>query len=300
MSMHSNTSMEPSPQARSGERRRVTTRRLGYPGWFTYVVLAAAVVLSVFPFYWMFVVASNDNSVVAAVPPVLVPGPNFADRINTILSQFPFDRAYLNSFIVAAGVAVSTVFFCPLAGFAFAKMEFRGRNVLFALTIGTMMIPSQLSVVPLFMVMSRLGWIDSLQALIAPSMVTAFGVFWMRQYISGAVHDEILAAARVDGATSFQTYRTIVFPMIRPGAAVLGLFAFMDAWNDFLWPQVVLNSPSNFTVQVALRQIERQAHAVDYGVALAGSLLATLPLLLLFLLLGRQIVAGIMEGAVRG
>jgi cellobiose transport system permease protein len=297
MTATARTSGDPPASEMRASRR---SRRLGYPGWFTYVVLAGAVVLSVFPFYWMFVVASNDNSVVAAVPPVLIPGTNFVERIQTIVDQFPFDRAFLNSFIVAGAVAVSIVVLCPLAGFAFAKMQFRGRNTLFAITVGTMMIPSQLSVVPLFMVMGVLGWIDTLQALIVPSMVTAFGVFWMRQYIAGSVHDEVLAAARVDGASTFQTFRLIVFPMIRPGAAVLGLFAFMDAWNDFLWPQVVLNSPSNFTVQVALRQIERQAYAIDYGVAMAGSLLATLPLLLLFVLLGRQIVSGIMEGAVKG
>ena len=284
----------------SRNNRRGRIRRLGYPGWFTYIVLAVAALLSVFPFYWMFVVASNDNSVVNAIPPALVPGPNFPTRIKTILDQFPFDRAYLNSFVVAGAVGISIVFLCPLAGYAFAKMRFRGRNLLFVLTVGTMMIPSQLSVVPLFMEMSRLGWLDTLLALIAPSMVTAFGVFWMRQYVEGAIHDELIAAARVDGASSFQTFRLIVFPIIRPGAAVLGLFAFMDAWNDFLWPAIALNSPENFTVQLALRQIERQAYAVDYGIALAGSLMATLPLLLLFVLLGRQIVAGIMEGAVKG
>lgn len=286
------------PGAVSGRRDR--SHRLGRPGWFTYLVLGVATLLSVFPFYWMFVVASNDNSAVNAVPPVLLPGPNFPTRIQTILEQFPFDRAFLNSFIVAGAVAISIVFLCPLAGFAFAKMRFRGRNLLFVLTVGTMMIPSQLSVVPLFMEMSRLGLIDTLLALIAPSAVTAFGVFWMRQYISGAVHDELLAAARVDGASTFQTFRLIVFPIIRPGAAVLGLFAFMDAWNDFLWPAIALNSPENFTVQLGLRQIERQAYAVDYGVAMAGSLMATIPLLLLFVLLGRQIVAGIMDGAVKG
>ncbi len=122
----------------------------------------------------------------------------------------------------------------------------------------------------------------------------------MRQYIQGAVHDEIIQAATVDGASSFQMFRMIIFPMIRPGAAVLALFAFIDAWNDFLWPSIVLNTPDNYTIQLALRQVQAQAYSIDYPVALAGAFMATAPLLLMFVLLGRQIVGGIMEGALRG
>lgn len=273
---------------------------LGAPRWFTYLVLAVAVALSVFPFYWMFVASSNDSSAVNAVPPVLVPGSEFDDRIDVILSRFSFARAFLNSFVVALSVAVLVVLFSSLAGYAFAKMRFKGRNVLFVIVVATMMIPTQLSVVPLFMIMRELGWVNSLLALIVPSSASAFGVFWMRQYIEGAVHDELIQAATVDGANSFKTFWYVVFPVIRPAAAVLGLFAFMDAWNDFLWPAIILNSPDQYTVQVALRQVQNQAFAIDYGIALAGSLMATAPLLLMFVLAGRQLVSGLMEGAVRG
>jgi cellobiose transport system permease protein len=122
----------------------------------------------------------------------------------------------------------------------------------------------------------------------------------MRQYVAGSVDDELIHAARVDGASTFQTFRMIVFPIMRPGAAVLGLFAFMESWNDFFWPGVILTTPDSYTVQVALRQIQSRAYAIDQGLALTGSLLATAPLLLLFVLVGRQIVSGIMEGALKG
>jgi cellobiose transport system permease protein len=275
-------------------------RELGAPRWFTYLVLAVAVGLSIFPFYWMFVASSNDSSAVNAVPPVVVPGSEFGHRVHEILSRFPFGRAFLNSFIVSLSVALLVVLLSSLAGYAFAKMRFRGRNALFVIVVGTMMIPTQLSVVPLFMIMRDLGWVNSLLALIVPSSVSAFGVFWMRQYIEGAVHDELIQAATVDGANSFRTFWHIVFPVIRPAAAVLGLFSFMDAWNDFLWPAIILNTPDHYTVQVALRQVQNQAYTIDYGIALAGSLMATAPLLLMFVLAGRQLVSGLMEGAVRG
>ena len=280
--------------------RSRSNRRLGAPRWFTYLVLLVAVALSLFPFYWMFVASSNDESAVNASPPVLVPGTEFGHRIHEILTRFPFAHAFLNSFIVAGSVAILVVLFSSLAGYTFSKMRFAGRNSLFVLVVATMMIPTQLSIVPLFIIMQHLGWVNSLFALIGPSSVSAFGVFWMRQYVEGAVHDEIVQAATVDGANSFKTFWYVVFPMIRPAAAVLGLFAFMDAWNDFLWPSIILQSPHQYTVQVALEQVQTQAYSIDYGIALAGSLMATAPLLLLFVLLGRQIVSGIMEGAVRG
>lgn len=276
------------------------TRALGAPGWFTYLVLLTAALLAIFPFYWMFVVASNDNSAINAVPPALLPGPNFVTRLQDVLSRFSFARPFFNSFLVSASVGLLVAFLCSLAGFAFAKLRFRGSNALLLLVVGTMMIPTQLSVVPMFLIVRELGWVNNLLALVVPSSVTAFGVFWMRQYIAGTVDDELIQAARVDGASTFQTFRKIVFPIMRPGAGVLGLFAFMESWNDFFWPGIVLTTQDSYTVQVALRQIQSRAYAIDQGLALTGSLMATAPLLLLFVLVGRQIVAGIMEGALKG
>ncbi|TDE11231.1 carbohydrate ABC transporter permease [Jiangella asiatica] len=247
----------------------------------------------------MFVVASNDSSAVNDVPPALVPGGNFLDHMSEVFARVPFGRALANSFMVATCVATGQVFFSALAGYAFAKLRFHGRNLLFVLVIGTMMVPLQLGVVPQFLLINELGWVNDLRALIVPGIVTAFGVFWMRQAIDNAVPDELVQAAAVDGAGTFRTFWSIVLPSIRPAAAVLGLFAFMFAWNDFFWPLIVLNSPRSFTVQVALRQLQSQAYVTDYGVQMAGIVIATVPLLLVFVLPGRQIVGGIMEGALK-
>lgn len=274
----------------------MTTRR---PSLFTYLVLAATVLVAVFPFYWMFVVASNDSSAVNDVPPALVPGGNFVHQVAEVFARVPFGQALINSFVVATCTAAGQVFFCALAGFAFAKLRFPGRNLLFVLVVGTMMVPLQLGVIPQFLLITELGWVNDLKALIVPGIISAFGVFWMRQAITNAVPDELVHAAAVDGAGSFRTFWNVALPAIRPAASVLGLFAFMFAWNDFFWPLIVLNSPQSFTVQVALRQLQSQAYVTDYGVQMAGIVMATVPLLLIFILLGKQIVGGIMEGALK-
>jgi len=267
--------------------------------WITYVVLIATVVLSIFPLYWMFVVGSNDTSAINDFPPRLTPGSNFRLLASEVFGRTQFGRALINSFIVASLVALGQVLFSTMAGFAFAKLRFPGRNLLMVIVIITMMIPPQLGVIPLFIVISDLGWASTLQAVVAPSVVSAFGVFWMRQLIDGTVPDELIEAAKIDGASTFRVYRSIVMPLVRPGAAVLGLFAFMFAWNDFFWPLIALSKPESHTVQVALRQLQNQAYTTDFGVQMNGTFIATVPLLLIFLVLGRQIVAGVMEGALK-
>jgi cellobiose transport system permease protein len=262
-------------------------------------VLTVAVFMALAPLYWMFVVGSNTSSAISKFPPVLVPGGNFGANFHTIESLVPFGRSLLNSAIVAVAVAALQMFFCSLAGFTFAKLQFKGRRALFIFIVATMAIPSQLGIVPLYMIMSHIGWLDSLRALIVPSAVSAFGVFWMRQVVIGSIPDELLEAARVDGASTLRMYRSIVLPNIRGSVAVFGLFAGMAAWNDFLWPLIVLNTPEHFTSQVAIQQLRSQ-YTIDYSIVMTGSVLATLPILVVFVIAGKQLVAGIMEGAVKG
>lgn len=264
-----------------------------------YAVLLAAVAVSAFPFYWMFVVASNTTAVMARMPPRVTPGPNFLANVERVLERIPFFHAVLNSFVVAGTVTISVLFFSTLAGFAFAKLRFKGRTALFVVVVGTMMVPQQLGLIPLYMLMANFGWTNQLRAVIVPGMVTAFGVFWMRQFIANAIPDELLDAGRVDGCSTFRLFRHVVLPGVRPAAAVLGLFTFLFAWNDFLWPLVVLQDQSNHTVQIALRQLT-QAYVQDYPLVLAGVLMATLPVLVAFALFARQMVAGVMEGALKG
>jgi cellobiose transport system permease protein len=282
-------------------RRRGPRYRRGGP--LTYVFLLVLVVFSVFPLYWSFVVASHDNSALGAYPPVLTPGGNFRDNVDRLFNagivNVDFAKALVNSAIVAGVVTVSVVFFSALAGFAFAKLDFRGRKLLFVVVIATLIVPVQLGVIPLYIQMNHFGWINHLQAVIAPFLVSAFGVFLMRQYIVGAVPNELIDAARVDGCHTWRVFWHVILPAVRPIAAVLGLLTFMNTWNDFFWPLIVL-TPHNPTVQVAVSTLAGAAYVPDYALILTGTFISILPLLVVFLVLGKQIVGGIMKGAVKG
>ncbi|MGA6161863.1 carbohydrate ABC transporter permease [Amycolatopsis magusensis] len=282
----------PAPQARP------KVAKLGRPNFFVYATLAVFVLGSLFPFYWSFLVASRDNGMLTERVPPLVPGGNFFANAAQVFDSVAFWKAMGNSVLVATSVTLSTVLFSSLAGFAFAKLRFRGRDPLFVFIVVTLAVPTQLGVIPLFIAMSELGWAGGLQAVIVPNLVTAFGVFWMRQYTVDAVPHELIEAARVDGCSMIRTFWHVCLPAVRPAAAVLAMFTFMTSWNDFLWPLIVLDA-GNPTVQLALEQLQ-SGYYTNYSLVLAGTTLATIPILIVFLLLGRQIVAGIMQGAVKG
>jgi cellobiose transport system permease protein len=254
--------------------------------------------VSGFPLYYTFVMASHTNAEMAAATPPMLPTLNIFDNVREALKLAPLNQGLLNSLFVSSAVTVSTISFCTLAGFAFAKLRFRFSNALLLLTIGTMMIPPQLAVVPLYLWMADLGWSNQLQTVVLPMMVTAFGTFFMRQYLVQALPAELIEAARVDGASSLRIVWHVVFPAARPAMAVLGLLTFVMAWNDFLWPIIALNQ-QNPTVQVALNSLGT-GYVPDQAVIMAGALLGTLPLLIAFLLFGKQIVGGIMQGAIKG
>ncbi len=294
------TQMAPPPAAALPPVRAPRQRAFsGRVRWWTYLGLIAAVFVSVFPLYWMFVIASNESAAVSQVPPAVVPGGNFFVLAEQVVTLVPFVQSLLNSFLVAGTVAIGQMFLSTLAGFAFAKLEFRGKNALFIFVIGTMMVPTQLSVIPLYLVMSNLGWIDGLQALIVPGIASAFGIFWMRQHLSAVLNSELMQAARVDGCSTWQIYWRIAFPLVRSAGFVLALLAFVTSWNDFLWPLIVLQSPENFTVQLAIKALQSQ-YFTDFGLAMSGSFLATIPLLILFAFVGKRMVDGVMDGAFKG
>ncbi|WP_020664862.1 carbohydrate ABC transporter permease [Amycolatopsis benzoatilytica] len=272
--------------------------RLGKPRKATYVVLAIFVLGSLFPFYWSFLVASRDNGMLTERIPPLLPGGNFFANAARVFDTVPFWKALFNSLLVSGTVTLTTVLFSSLAGFAFAKLRFRGRNGLFVFIVVTLAVPTQLGIIPLFIAMSELGWAGGLQSVIVPNLVTAFGVFWMRQYTVDALPYELIEAARVDGCSMIRIFWNVCLPAVRPAAAILAMFTFMTSWNDFLWPLVVLDA-GNPTVQIALEKLQ-SGYYVDYSLVLAGTTLATIPILIVFVLLGRQIVAGIMQGAVKG
>ncbi|MGW7537891.1 carbohydrate ABC transporter permease [Amycolatopsis sp. NPDC054798] len=280
----------------SGFRARAA--QLGKPRKATYGVLIVFVLGSLFPFYWSFLVGSRDNGMLTERIPPLLPGGNFFANAARVFDTVPFWRALGNSVLVSGTVTLTTVLFSSLAGFAFAKLRFRGRNGLFVFIVVTLAVPTQLGIIPLFIAMSKLGWAGGLQSVIVPNLVTAFGVFWMRQYTVDALPYELIEAARMDGCSMIRVFWNVCLPAVRPAAAILAMFTFMTSWNDFLWPLVVLDV-GNPTVQVALEKLQ-SGYYVDYSLVLAGTTLATIPILIVFLLLGRQIVAGIMQGAVKG
>lgn len=280
--------------------RRKGITRIGEGRWYIYAILAATIGGSIFPLYWSYVVASTQSSTASANIPVLVPGGNFIANAAKVFNTVPFWSAFLNSVLVSVVVTASTLFFCTLAGYAFAKLRFRGSNAMFAFIVLTLAIPPQLGVIGLYRLMATWGWTGKIGAVIIPALVSAFGVFFMRQYLAGVIPDELIEAARVDGAGHFRTFLTVAVPAARPAAAVLGLFTFIGTWTDFFWPFIVLRDPSVQTLQTALQQLMASAgNNPDLSVVLTGSLLSVTPLLILFLVTGRQLVAGIMSGAVK-
>ncbi|MER6437409.1 MULTISPECIES: carbohydrate ABC transporter permease [unclassified Streptomyces] len=282
----------------TGRRRVLGAGKQMHAGPVTYVVLTVFALVSLAPLVWTAVAASRNNARLAQTPPPLWFGGNLFKNLETAWDQAGLGTAMVNSTIVAGTITVGTVVFSTLAGFAFAKLRFRFSGLLLLLTIGTMMIPPQLAVVPLYLWMSDLGWSNQLQTVILPTLVSAFGTFFMRQYLVQALPTELIEAARVDGASSLRVVWHVVFPAARPAMAVLGLLTFVMAWNDFLWPIIALNQ-QNPTVQVALNSLGT-GYIPDQAVIMAGALLGTLPLLIAFLLFGKQIVGGIMQGAIKG
>jgi cellobiose transport system permease protein len=280
---------------------KAASRRMWQASPLTYLALIVAGVLSILPLYFMFVIATKRNDNIHDTPPPLLPGGNFGDNLSNVLDGTKNDAHFIyglmNSFIVAGCVTLGVVLFGSLAGFAFAKLKFRGQGALLLAIIGTMMVPTQLGIIPLYMTMARFGWIGDLKAVIVPFLVSGFGVFMMRQYASQSISDELIEAARVDGCSTFRIFWSIVLPVLRPAAAVLGLLTFMQYWNDFLWPFVVLNQDTP-TVQTSLTRLAT-AYYTDYSMVFAATAVATVPLVIVFLVFGKQIIGGIMEGAVK-
>jgi cellobiose transport system permease protein len=291
----------PDPPPKLSRRLLESNNQLFRASPLNYVVLMISFVLSAFPLYWMVVLASRTNDEIVQLPPPMLPGGHLSGNVEKLFDapDVLFAKALMNSVIVAGTITFSVVIFSALAGFAFSKLKFRGSNILLGVVILTMMVPIQLGTIPLYMMMSWLGIQGTLPTVILPFLVSGFGVFMMRQYASQAVPDELIEAARVDGASTLRIFFSVVLPALRPAAAILGLFTFMQYWNDFLWPYVSLD-PEHPTVQVALSRLSSgTAYYQDQALVMAGTLMATLPLIVVVVIFGRQLISGIMDGAVK-
>ncbi|RZB16813.1 carbohydrate ABC transporter permease [Streptomyces sp. F001] len=273
-----------------GSRRR---------GIALHTVLVLGLLLSAFPFYWAVIMSTHTSTEIFSYPPKLLPGPHFLENARNLFDNIDFFGSMLNSLLVATSVTVLVLFFDSLAAFVFAKFEFPGRGLLFALLMAIFMVPAQLAAIPQFVIMAKLGWIGSMTALIVPAAANAFGIFWMRQYMKGAIHDELLDASKLDGAGFLRQYWHVALPVVRPGLAFLGIFTFMGQWNDYAWPLIALTNPDNVTLQVALSQLNGTHGTTDYGMVMTGALLALVPLLIVFAIGARQIIGDLGKGAIR-
>jgi cellobiose transport system permease protein len=264
-----------------------------------HAVLVIGLLLSAFPFYWAVIMSTHTSTEIFSYPPKLLPGSHFLENTRHLFDNIDFFGSMFNSLLVAVSVTVLVLFFDSLAAFVFAKFEFPGRRVLFALMMAIFMVPAQLAAIPQFVIMAKLGWIGTMTALIVPAAANAFGIFWMRQYMKGAIHDELLDASKLDGAGFMRQYWHVALPVVRPGLAFLGIFTFMGQWNDYAWPLIALTNPDNVTLQVALSQLNGTQGTTDYGMVMTGALLALVPLLIVFAIGAKQIIGDLGKGAIR-
>jgi len=262
------------------------------------VLLLCGVLVSLFPFYWLVVMASITTQEILQFPPRLVPGTHLLENMRQVIHRIDFFGSLFNTVVVSVAGTALVLFFDSLAAFAFAKYEFPARKLLFGILLATYMIPAQLSLVPQFVTMADFGWAGSLKALVIPGAANAFGIFWMRQYAQNSLPDELLDAGRIDGAGFFRLYWQVALPLFRPALAFLGIFTFIQLWNDYIWPLVVLVNPDRLTLQVALANLN-VAYNTDYAVVMAGALMSVIPLIVVFLIGARHFLRDLAAGATK-
>jgi multiple sugar transport system permease protein len=263
-----------------------------------YLFVLAGALIMLAPFYFMFVFATHTRTEIFSMPPPLWFGSALLENMNILTQKIPFWKNLSWSLYVAIASTVLTLLFCSMAGYAFALMDFKFKNFLFALVIGTMLIPSFMNMIPTFMVMDLLGWIDEHRALYLPGAAGAFGIFLMRQFASTAVPKELIEAARMDGCGEFAIYWRIVLPLLKPALGTLGLVTFIGSWNNFIQPLIVMRTLDNYTLPLALRSLQSPVNT-EWGALMTGSAIATIPLMILFAISSRQLIAGLTAGAVK-
>ena len=273
----------------------VPTRSRGR--WVRFGLLCAGAVVILFPLYWMLVTALSPGSDLVASTLRLWPSSPSLAGIGRAADRFPVGAWFVNSVSIAVVSVVLTVTLNLLAGYVFAKYRFPGRNVLFLLVVSTLMIPVQVIMVPQFRIVAELGWVDSYWAVIVPRAAEAFGIFLARQYLL-SIPDEVIEAARIDGAGHLRTFFSVVLPLCRPLVAVLVILTFMYRWNEFAWPLIVLKDSNLFTVPIGLSFLQGQ-YGTDYPALMGMALLSTLPVLAVFALFQRQFVAGVARSGLR-
>ncbi len=276
------------------KRHALTPQRIS-----AYAIVGIGALMMLGPFWFMFVFATHSNREILSLPPPIWFGDKFLDNLNQLLTSLPhFWKNVGWSFYVALMSTALNLFFCSLAGFAFAMYKFRFREPLFGFVMATMLLPSFVGMIPTALTMSWLEWMNQPRALYVPGAVGALGIFMMRQYIESAIPSELIDAARIDGCGEFAIYWRIVLPLIGPALGTLGLITFIGSWNNFIGPLIVIRDMEMYTVPLALRSLQGTGQ-IPWGAIAAGSAIAVLPLLVLFMLASRRLIEGLTAGAVK-
>jgi len=263
-----------------------------------YLVLVSGAFVMVFPFVWMMIASLMTAGEIQMRPPVWLPASPQFSNYSELARSIPIGRLYFNSLFTSGIIVLGVLLSSSLAGFAFAKYRFPGRELLFYLILATMMIPFFVTLIPVFFIVRQLGWIDTYQGLVVPGLTSAYGIFLMRQFMV-TVPDELIDAARIDGASEPMIYWRIVIPLVKPALATLGTFTFIGAWNNFLWPLLVLNSRELFTLPLGINSL-RSLYADNTNLLMAGTAVAVVPMLLLFVFLQRYFIKGIALTGLKG
>lgn len=278
--------------------REVGTKKWGIGRLAIYLFLTVISFFSIFPFYWMFVMATSPSSAYNSIPPTLIPGDQLVVNFKKVLEMIPFFQSMVNTLIVCLVVTIVVLFISSLAGFAFAKFKFPGKNILFFSILFTIVIPPQLGLIPQYLLVAKAGFLDTLFAAMVLFFLNPLGIFLMRQYVNQSVPDELIEAAKLDGCSNFRIYRSVVLPIILPAFATLGIIVFTSVWGEFLWQFTVLRDPESYTIQVALASLNN-TNRVDFGMLLSGVFWATVPLLIVFLIFNKLFISSIAEGSVK-
>jgi multiple sugar transport system permease protein len=266
--------------------------------WAAYAFVGVGSLIMLAPFYFMFVFATHSRTEIFSLPPPLFFGDDFANNLKILTTRLPFWRNLGWSLYVAVANTALTLLFCSMGGYAFGLFEFRFKNALFAFVMATMLLPSFMNMIPTFMIMDVLGWIDQPRALYIPGAASAFGIFLMRQFVTTSVPKDLVEAARMDGCSELGIYWRIVLPLLKPALGTLGLITFIASWNNFIGPLIVMRSPEMYTLPLALRSLQSPVDT-EWGALMAGSAIATIPLVVLFMLSSRQLISGLTAGAVK-
>ena len=264
-----------------------------------YGLLVGISAFMLLPFLWMIITSFKTADEIFTIPPVIIPAHPDLHAYFYMVQQYHILDIAWNTAVIALSATLLRLFFCALGGYGFAKFKFPGQGALFSFLLGTMIIPGAITLIPLYFIMRDLKWIDTFLPLIIPGAANAFGIFFMRQYIS-SVSDEIMDAARIDGAGEFTIFWRIILPIIAPGLTSLGLIFFMGSWNDFQAPLIYLKSPENFTLPLLIRSLTGPVGRTVFDIQMAASVISLIPLLIIFLVFQRRFLEGITAGAVKG